>query len=120
MSSAEDALLPSWHLALFQYWLGLYHCLTGGTYSGLRARVVSAPARLQIYCLALHLRLWTAPHYRSGTFQNDLLKNLRNVAVPKTGVPLSLVCISRLVHMVYKCDILRCNLAGDAVLLERC
>ena len=98
VATLEMPAPPAWHVALLTYWWGLYHCLVcGGSYAGLRGFVVTPPARLQIYWLALSLRLWTSPHYRSGTFHNDLLKNLRNVAVPKTGVPLSLVCVSRFV-----------------------
>jgi hypothetical protein len=40
--------------------------------------------------------LWHRPHYRSGTFGNDLRKNLRNVAIPGTGLPLSLLCHYRI------------------------
>lgn len=87
----------SWSQALALYWWGLFHGLRGGAYSGLRARIAAPQARLQVYWLALSLRLWHKPHYRSGTFKKDLLKNLRNVAVPKTGMPLSLVCCSRIV-----------------------
>ena len=82
--------------ALSIYWRGLYVCLVRhGAYAELRALTDSKRARLQIYSLALHVRLWHRAHYRSGTFQKDLQKNLCNVAVPKTGVPLSLLCYSR-------------------------
>jgi hypothetical protein len=92
----------SWKDALLVFCWGLQHCLVrSGTYSGLRERIPSPQARLQIYWLTLSLRLWSKPHYRSGTFHNDLLKNLRNVAVPKTGIPLSLVCCSRLVALPF-------------------
>lgn len=95
---SESMELNTWYAALTTYWWGLFRCLfRGGTYHELRQRVPTVQARVQIYWLALSLRLWSYPHYRSGTFQNDLRKNLRNVAIPKTGVPLSLVCMSRLV-----------------------
>ena len=80
--------------ALLTYWRGLYFCLVKGAhYSALRATLPSLEpaAGLQIYWLALHVRLWSKPHYRSGTFANDARKNLRNVALPGTGVPLSLL-----------------------------
>ena len=35
------------------------------------------------------------------SFQKDLQKNLCNVAVPKTGVPLSLVCYSRVLAALF-------------------
>merc|ERR1740117_1844272 len=33
------------------------------------------------------------PSYRNGTFRDDMIKNLRNVAVPGTGLPLSVLCV---------------------------
>lgn len=95
-------MLRSAPTALDIYWRGLYRVLVrDGSYSDLRGCTDSKRARLQIYWLALSFRLWHKPHYRSGTFQNDMLKNLRNVAVPKTGVPLSLLCYSRVVAAVF-------------------
>jgi hypothetical protein len=45
-------------------------------------------ARVYIYSLALIFYLWEKNHYRNGTFQLDMVKNLRDVAVPGTGVSL--------------------------------
>jgi len=88
--------------ALKLYWRGLYDCtVLHKNYKHLQTLHPSPRARLQIYSLALNLRLWSKPHYRSGTFQHDLVKNLRNVAVPGTGVPLSLFCFSRLGTLVF-------------------
>jgi len=88
--------------ALWIYWRGLYLCLVRhGAYAELRTLTDSKRARLQIYMLALHFRLWHEKHYRSGTFQKDLQKNLCNVAVPKTGVPLSVICYSRVVAALF-------------------
>jgi len=56
----------------------------------------SIQAQCHIYSLSLIFFLWDKPHYRSGTFQNDMLKNLRNVAVPGTGMPLSVFASSKL------------------------
>jgi len=82
--------------ALRQYWWGLTLCLArGGTARSLRARVSSPHTRVHLYSLALHLSLWQTPHYRSQTFRDDLAKNLRNVALPATGLRLSLVAASR-------------------------
>jgi len=33
---------------------------------------------------------------RNGTFQDDMKKNLRNVAIPGTGIPLDLLCYSKI------------------------
>jgi hypothetical protein len=49
-------------------------------------------ARCQIYSLALVYRMWSQPHYRNGDFHEDMTKNLRNVAIPGTGIPLSMMC----------------------------
>ena len=43
----------------------------------------------QVYSLALVPDLWSRPHYRNGDFQEDMLKNLRDVALPGTGLPMS-------------------------------
>jgi len=89
------APLDSAFEALYAYWFGLLTCLhLGKPYAVLAANFPHLPteARLQIYSLCLHLRLWSRPHYRSGTFANDMRKNLRNVALPGTGLPLSLLC----------------------------
>ncbi|EGD77287.1 hypothetical protein PTSG_08380 [Salpingoeca rosetta] len=65
----------------------------------------SSDARLRIkvylHSLALIFYLWDKPHYRSGTFQNDMIKNLRNVAFPGTGVPLDWLCRSRAVFTLF-------------------
>lgn len=49
-------------------------------------------ARVHIYSLAVAFRIWSKPHYRSKSFQHDLLANLSNVAIPGTGIPLSMFC----------------------------
>lgn len=90
--------------ALRDYWRGLYVCLVlGRPYEALRSALPSlAPAaRLQIYSLCLHLRLWHSPHYRSGTLRQDLRKNLRNVALPGSGLPLSALCVARPVAWLF-------------------
>jgi len=51
-------------------------------------------ARVQVYSLALIFSLWSKPHYRCESFQQDMIDNLKNVAVPGTGIPLSVFCYS--------------------------
>lgn len=46
-------------------------------------------ARIHLFSLASNFYLWNKPHYRKPSYQQDLLDNLRNVAVPGTGIPLS-------------------------------
>ena len=40
--------------------------------------------KVQLYSLSLIFKLWSLPHYRSNSFQQDMLDNLKNVAVPGT------------------------------------
>lgn len=49
-------------------------------------------ARVQVCALALVFYLWDKPHYRDSSFSADLRQNLKNVAVPGTGLPLSFFC----------------------------
>ena len=55
-------------------------------------------ARVQLFSLSLIFKLWSKPHYRSPTFKQDMIDNLRNVAIPGSGVPLSVFC-----HSYYTC-----------------
>ncbi len=52
-------------------------------------------ARVQVFSLSLIFKLWSEPHYRSRDFQEDMLNNLKNVAVPGTGFALSWFCYSK-------------------------
>ena len=47
-------------------------------------------ARVHIYSLAVAFRIWSKPHYRAKSFQHDLLANLSNVAIPGTGIDVSI------------------------------
>ena len=53
-------------------------------------------ARVHLYTLACAFYLWDKPHYRKGSYRDDIVDNFRNVAVPGTGVPLSLLVRSRI------------------------
>merc|ERR1719204_190707 len=53
-------------------------------------RLFKQNARIHLYSVASHFYLWSKPHYRKGSFQNDLKDNIRNLAIPRTGVPLSI------------------------------
>jgi len=74
------------------YYLCLWYFITNGTYSECPYFSDRRHAKVQVYSLAVMLYLWNQPHYRNGTFQQDMLKNLRNVAIPGTGIPLSYFC----------------------------
>lgn len=88
-------------------------------------------SKIHIYSLALVFHLWHKPHYRNGTFQQDMAKNLRNVAVPGTGLALSafssskvayaffLVCLYPLVSLVGALDARRKTGAEVASTFEK-
>lgn len=58
-------------------------------------------ARIHLYTLAANFYLYPKPHYRKGTYADDLTDNLRNVAIPGTGLPLSLVAASRVAALPF-------------------
>ena len=95
--SMLDAL---WQLVA--YYAALWHFLVAdGAYASCPVFQHDTAARAQVYSLALELYLWDRPHYRSGTWQGDSLKNLRNVALPGTGVPLAWLATSRLTALAF-------------------
>jgi len=50
---------------------------------------LSTRARVFLYGWSVTFLIWDQPHYRNGTFADDMKKNLRNVALPGTGIALS-------------------------------
>lgn len=78
---------------LLQYWFCLIQFIfLKKSYTECTFFPQDTHARVQLFSLALIFRLWSAPHYRSPSFQQDMLDNLKNVAVPGTGIPLSWFC----------------------------
>lgn len=82
--------------ATAEYYAALVYCLAT------RCNIERVPllqrdtaALVHVYGLARTLLLWHAPHYRAPTFADDLRANLRDVAIPCTGVPLSWFCACR-------------------------
>jgi len=57
-------------------------------------------AKCHIYSLALIFYLWDKPHYRKGSYSDDLLDNLRNVAIPGTGIPLSIFARGKILALL--------------------
>jgi hypothetical protein len=55
----------------------------------LRSPASLRQARVQLFSLALISKMWDRPHYRHESYAVDCRLNLRNVAVPGTGIPLS-------------------------------
>jgi len=58
-------------------------------------------ARVHLYHIAAHFFLWDEAHYRKGCFATDLRDNLRNVAIPRTGVPLSIFAWNRATALLF-------------------
>lgn len=56
-------------------------------------------ARIHLFSLASNFYLYNKPHYRKGSYKDDLVDNLRNVAIPGTGIPLSIFARSRIVAL---------------------
>ena len=54
-------------------------------------------ARIHLFSLASTFYLYNKPHYRKGSYKDDLIDNLRNVAIPGTGIPMSLFVKSKLI-----------------------
>jgi hypothetical protein len=54
-----------------------------------------------LYTLALNFQLWNTPHYRADSLRDDLRANFSNIAFPGTGVPMSWVCCSKFVAILY-------------------
>jgi len=79
---------------LMLFWRSLVFFLRGGSYTNSPTWFKELPthAQVQLYSLSLIFEIWGQPHYRNGTFQDDMVKNLRNVAIPRTGIPLSSFC----------------------------
>ena len=76
--------------------IDFYKCIVyfsrGGNYKKCPYFVDNTQARVQCYSLVLIFYLWSKPHYRNNSFSEDMSKNLRNVSIPGTGIPLSLCC----------------------------
>jgi len=88
----HDAAMSGVHAIVGFYQTMWYYLVTGGSFTDCPYFVGERQVRCQLYSLTLIMDLWSKPHYRNGTFQDDMIKNLRNVAVPGTGIPLSLFC----------------------------
>lgn len=77
------------------YWAALCQWVfTDKEYSDVSFFKGDLHAQVQVYSLSLIFSLWSQKHYRCKSFQQDMLDNLRNVAIPGTGIPLSLFCYS--------------------------
>lgn len=83
------------------YYVAVVFFLFGGRYAACPVFENSPHAKAQVYSLVTTLWMWSRPHYRAGTFQDDMKTNLRNVAIPGTGIPLSLLVSSKLLAFAF-------------------
>ena len=65
------------------------------------SKVFDKWASVTLYHYALTFRLWNLSHYRAPTYQDDLLANLKNVALPGTGIALSWFCYNYYIGLVF-------------------
>lgn len=66
-----------------------------------KTKLFKQHARIHLYSMASVFYLYNKPHYRKGSYRDDLVDNLRNVAIPGTGIPLSLVAQNRILGLWY-------------------
>lgn len=83
------------------YWYGLWCFIRGDSYEKTSIFGEDVWAKVQVYSLSLIFWMWYSPHYRSRTFQQDMIDNLRNVAIPGTGVPISEFCYNYYVCLLF-------------------
>lgn len=86
-----------------RFYCTLIFFICGGSFKNCPFFLESPQAKVQLFSLYVVLWMWNCPHYRCGTFQEDMLANLRNVAIPGTGVALSLVVSSRFIAILFLC-----------------
>lgn len=57
--------------------------------------------RVHLFSMATAFYLYDKPHYRKGSYRDDLVDNLRNVAIPGTGIPLSIFVRSKYIALSF-------------------
>lgn len=90
-AASATTTLVAFYGSLAHYWI------RRGSYADCPFFKQDLHAKTYVYSIALLNTLWDEPHYRHPSFYVDLVKNLRNVAIPGTGLPLSIVSYSRLI-----------------------
>ena len=96
-NAAVGALFKTldYYRCLYYYWV------SNGTYKDCPYFTTNVRAKVQMYSLALIMKIWDKPHYRNGDFQEDMIKNLRDVALPGTGIPLSVFAYHKMFTYVF-------------------
>lgn len=69
----------------------IYYWFQGGTFEECPYFKDSLKAQVHVFGVALDLKLWPKAHYRAPSYRHDLAANLKNVAIPGTGIPLSIL-----------------------------
>lgn len=86
-------------LPLLKFWRIMFFFWFGGRYADAKGRFgLTGRSCGHLYSLALVPWLMSKPHYRTGTFREDMRTNLRNVVLPTGfyGMPLSIWALTRL------------------------
>jgi len=78
------------------YYRTLYYFLNQGSLRDCPYFKDNIQAKCHIYSLTLIFTIWDRPHYRNGTFQQDMINNLCDVAIPGTGIPLHIFAYSKI------------------------
>lgn len=101
--ATRGSLAAVWHAvtATVQFLAAVWHFLLGRSYDACPYFADSPQALAQVYSLCTVLWLWHRPHYRTGTYQDDMKTNLRNVAIPGTGTPLSILVQHKLLGLAF-------------------
>lgn len=76
--SIYDGMSITWYFyqALYEY------LILETSYTNMKLFPYDKWAKVQIFSLSLIFKLWSLPHYRSTSFQQDMKDNLKNVAIP--------------------------------------
>ena len=61
--------------------------------------------RMHLYTLASAFYLYHKPHYRKPSYKEDIIDNFANVAIPGTGLPLSLFVWNRPLAFTFVCTV---------------
>lgn len=86
----------------FKYYYAIYaFVLLGRKYSEVSVFADDIQAKALIFSYSLIFKMYNEPHYRSTTFRQDMIDNLGNVAIPGTGVPLSVFSRSYWLTLFY-------------------
>jgi hypothetical protein len=84
------SLLYALHVTIIYWYTLINYIFFHKKYSECQTFPNDLWAKVQLYSLSLIFYLWNKKHYRSKSYQQDMIDNLKNVAIPGTGIPLHL------------------------------